>query len=86
MQYERERGSPSKRGYGRTWQRLRLMVLRAEPLCRACGAQGVVRAAMDVDHIIPKARGGADLESNLQPLCHAHHSAKTVAEGLGFGG
>jgi hypothetical protein len=27
-----------------------------------------------------KALGGADDESNLQSLCHSHHSAKTARE------
>ena len=32
------RGNASQRGYDVVWKRLRLMVLRREPLCRRCGA------------------------------------------------
>ena len=77
----RDRRSAAKRGYGRTWQRLRRMVLRREPLCRKCKAEeGIYTAATDVDHIIPKRDGGTDEMSNLQALCHSHHSQKTARE------
>jgi 5-methylcytosine-specific restriction protein A len=59
-------------GYGRRWQKLRLMILREHPLCVACGLP-----ASEVDHKIPKARGGSDDASNLQALCKACHSRKT---------
>jgi 5-methylcytosine-specific restriction protein A len=36
--------------------------------------------ATDVDHVLRKAAGGADDDSNLQSLCHSHHSAKTARE------
>jgi len=73
-QHER-RLTTTERGYGSTWQRLRLLVLRGEPLCRHCGA-----AATDVDHIVPKRAGGPDTMENLQPLCHSCHSIKTGKE------
>jgi 5-methylcytosine-specific restriction protein A len=76
------RGSASSRGYGAAWQRLRAVVLRDEPLCRECDAYGVVRAATEVDHIIPRGRGGTDARSNLQPLCKPCHSAKTMRESV----
>jgi len=66
------RPNANARGYGREWQRLRLMVLRREPLCRHCGAP-----ATDVDHIHRRALGGPDNMANLQALCHACHSRKT---------
>ncbi len=43
-------------------------------------------AATDVDHIVPKAKGGSDDRSNLQPLCEACHKAKTVADRMAAGG
>lgn len=73
---ERQRLSPSKRGYNTTWTKLRLMVLRAEPMCRTCGA-----VATDVDHITPLARGGLNEFENLQPLCKVCHGRKTRTEG-----
>lgn len=72
-EYDRE--SPSRRGYGRRWERLRAMILNQEPLCRECG-----EPATDVDHIVPRALGGTDAAENLQPLCHACHSRKTGRE------
>lgn len=81
--YEDRRGSAASRGYDREWQRLRLMVLRREPLCRMCAQWGVIMPATDVDHIIPKREGGQDTFENLQPLCHSHHSQKTATEKTG---
>ena len=79
------RPSPSDRGYGTRWQRIRKAILLAEPLCRACAAKGEIKPAEHVDHIIPLAQGGTHEARNLQPLCHACHSRKTVMEDGGFG-
>ena len=68
------------------WRRLRAQVLREEPLCRVCLAQGLVAAATDVDHIVPKEEGGSDVRTNLQALCHSHHSQKTIREQARRGG
>ena len=51
------------------------MFLRHNPLCLECG-----RPAEEVDHVIPKARGGSDKWENLQPLCKSCHSKKTMRE------
>lgn len=48
-------------------------------ICEACGAAG----ARDVDHRIPRSRGGTDDFSNLQLLCHGCHSTKTGRERKG---
>ena len=61
------------------WRYLRAEVLQDEPLCRVCRAEGRVEPATDVDHVVPH-RGDLPLfwdRANLQPLCHACHSAKT---------
>lgn len=74
-----DRPSPSKRGYGRRWQRLRMMVLRRDPICRW---PGCIETSTDADHIVPKSEGGDDSMGNLQGMCHAHHSRKTRRENV----
>jgi 5-methylcytosine-specific restriction protein A len=54
--------------------------LKARPFCELCGAPST-----DVDHRVPRRRGGTDHWANLQALCHPHHSAKTAREDGGFG-
>jgi 5-methylcytosine-specific restriction enzyme A len=68
------------------WQRLRIMQLQREPLCRMCATRGLNMAmAYVVDHIVPRSRGGNPLAlDNLQSLCAPCHSAKT-ARGLEAG-
>jgi 5-methylcytosine-specific restriction protein A len=77
-----DRGSAASRGYGHRWRKVRRLQLNAHPLCQH---PGCMKAATDVDHIVSRARGGEDSETNLQSLCHAHHSEKTAREDRGFG-
>lgn len=84
-QYDRERGTASRRGYGARWRKLRLMVLRARPLCAdpfSLHGETAV-AATDVDHIVARRAGGSDAMENLQSLCHACHTRKTNDEQRG---
>ncbi len=73
---EENRPSASKRGYGRTWQKFRLLILHRDPICKICGE----KPSTDVDHIVPKAQGGKDTEENCQGACHECHSEKTTKE------
>lgn len=75
------RPSAHARGYGRRWQRLRLTILYRDPICVRCER----RASIDIDHIVPKERGGTDAASNLQGLCHGCHSRKTCVADGGWG-
>ncbi len=77
-----DRPSSCKRGYGRPWRALRQYHLNRFPLCQA---PGCTEAATDVDHIVARARGGTDDDTNLQSLCHSHHSQKTAREDGSFG-
>ena len=43
-----------------------------EEPCVICGDRGDI----EIDHIVPVARGGGSDESNLQPLCHQCHMRK----------
>jgi 5-methylcytosine-specific restriction protein A len=56
--------------------RTRIRILRRDPICRAC----LSAPSVEADHIIPKAEGGTDDESNGQGLCEPCHTAKTKAE------
>lgn len=85
---DKTRGSRQSRGYGAAWDKLRKQVLaRDNGLCQPCLKQGAVTEAKQVDHIVAKARGGQDDESNLQAICIACHKEKTAkesAEGRGY--
>jgi 5-methylcytosine-specific restriction protein A len=81
------RPSNEARGYGKDWRAVRAAVLDAEPYCRECAAQGIQREAKVVDHILSIAtRPDLRLErSNLRPMCHPCHNAKTNRIDRGFG-
>ena len=56
--------------------------LLREPFCRECAKRGIRTWATDVDHIRDH-KGDWTLftdRANLQSLCHACHSRKTMAE------
>ena len=67
---------------GRRGVALRKRRLRNEPLCRHCKANGIIRAAVTPDHIIPLHKGGTDTDDNCQSLCAECHDSKT-ADDLG---
>ena len=70
------RGSASQRGYGAPWRVIRARILARDPICRAPGCSA---RSTDVDHVIPRGkRGGTEEDSNLQGMCHTHHSRKTA--------
>jgi 5-methylcytosine-specific restriction enzyme A len=69
------RPTSSERGYGYAWQKLRARYLAVHPCCELAGC---TERSTDVDHVVSKRQGGPDEWSNLQALCHRHHSQKTV--------
>ncbi len=66
--------------------KIRPRILGRDPLCvNPFDIPGHVALSTDVDHIVPRIRGGTDDESNLRGLCHVCHSRKTACEDGGFG-
>ncbi len=62
-------------GMTRIWAYVRGQVLRRdESTCQLCGHVGYC----EVDHIVPRVRGGNDDPSNLRCLCVPCHKRETV--------
>lgn len=81
------RETANERGYTYRWQQARAGWLRSHPLCVHCDDEGRVRAATDVDHIVPH-KGDMQIfwdNTNWQSLCAHHHGIKTATEDGGFG-
>lgn len=76
----RSRGNERVRGYGRLHRQRRNDLLRDQPLCAMCLAEGRRRAATVRDHIVPLAEGGDESEQNAQSLCRWCHARKSAAE------
>lgn len=80
------RPGPRQRGYDYQWERTRAAYLSDHPNCEWPGCD---QPATDVDHVVPRHlftnRYAADDETNLQSLCHPHHSRKTATEDGGYG-
>lgn len=58
------------------WRQFRAALLEARPACQVPGCR---RAAHHVDHIVSMRAGGPAFDaSNVQALCHSHHSSKTA--------
>ena len=62
------------------WARLRKLILARDPWCKLCG----VTSSNEVDHIVPRAKGGEDTMENLWGLCKSCHSRKTARESSGW--
>lgn len=65
---------------GRAGMALRARRLQMHPLCAACEEKGVVRATEVIDHVVPLAMGGEDVDENVQGLCLLCHAIKTAGE------
>jgi len=80
------RGSPSERGYDRTWQQLRKLKLATDPWCEIkthCANLSLThQLATEVDHI-QTVRDYPELRlvwSNLRSACKRCHSARTMRD------
>jgi 5-methylcytosine-specific restriction enzyme A len=83
------RGSRHERGYGASWDKLRIVILeRDKYLCQECRRHHRLVPANHVDHILNKAQARylgwteAQIEhpGNLQSLCEPCHKLKTQLE------
>lgn len=59
------------------------VIKRARGRCEACGVSNQERA-LQVDHVIPRARGGSNELSNLQALCSACNAQKCDRDSTDF--
>jgi len=67
------RGTRTDRGYGWKWEKIRERIIeRDSGMCQVC-----FRPGNQVDHIIPKAKGGTDEPENLRCICKSCHATKT---------
>ena len=62
------------------WKRLRLIKLRADPMCEPCTDAGRLTLANTVDHVVPISAGGPPFPSldGLTSMCASCHSQKTA--------
>jgi 5-methylcytosine-specific restriction protein A len=81
--WQHTKESRHARGYGSAWDKLRVQVLRRDNgLCQCweCKRTGRIKLATQVDHIVPKSKGGTDAMENLQSIAADCHADKTLAE------
>jgi 5-methylcytosine-specific restriction protein A len=57
-----------------------LMKRNPQKLCANCHESMSSRYDLQLDHIVPKCRGGSDDQSNLQLLCKECHRKKTTKD------
>ena len=69
------------------WKAVRRLVLRRDPWCTACRAEGRFTPSAVVDHISSVADGGDRYDpANLQGMCVSCHNRKSGREGAARGG
>jgi len=59
------------------------VLLRAKNRCESCGISSS-KKALEVDHIIPRSKGGKDELSNFQALCYTCNSQKSNKDDTNF--
>lgn len=76
-----QRNAERQRLYDRAWRKRRQIWLADHPWCESCLANGLYVPATDVHHVI-RHEGDTHIfrTSPLKSLCHACHSAVTLAE------
>jgi 5-methylcytosine-specific restriction protein A len=64
-------------GSDKGWRKTRARILKRDSFCRGCG----VRESTICDHIVARAFGGTEDDSNLQGLCRPCSDTKSGKEG-----
>ena len=62
---------------------LRYEILKRDRICQLCGATKLDRM-LEVDHIVPRSKGGTNDPSNLQVLCSRCNRAKSNRDETDF--
>jgi 5-methylcytosine-specific restriction protein A len=74
-------GTLDKRRRGRAGQRDRARrMARTKGLCEHCLAEGRTQLATVVNHKVPLARGGEDVDENTENLCARHDELVTAQQ------
>jgi len=55
------------------WELRQYVLLKWQHTCAYCGVSGV---PLELDHVVPRSRGGSDRESNQVPACHKCNQQK----------
>lgn len=76
---EAARGTAAQRGYDSRWRRTREAYLEQHPFCERTGCLVPATDVNHVDGLGPHGPRGHDW-SNLESLCHPHHSQHTARE------
>lgn len=53
---------------------------RTDGLCEMCDAEGLTTLATVVNHKVPLARGGQDVDENTENLCDRHDAIVTAKQ------
>ena len=77
------RESAHKRGYNKTWQKVRDNKLKDHPYCERCMITGKVRSADLVHHVDRNSRNNES--ENLISMCLTCHQAEHKSEAWGGG-
>jgi 5-methylcytosine-specific restriction protein A len=77
------KGDPT-RLRGRKWMAIRARILlRDRYQCQTCKRQGRPAPpdpSNEIDHIVPRSKGGIDCDDNLETICGDCHMDKTTRE------
>lgn len=72
---------PDRRVRGSAGQKMRARRLaRTDGLCEMCDAEGLTTLAIVVNHKVPLAHGGEDVDENTENLCARHDEIVTAQQ------